>query len=66
MLLRKKPFKPFCIVMRTGERYDVFDADGVALGRSNVFLYLPSDRRMAWLAEHDIELVYQPRRSACR
>ena len=61
-LLHRQPFKPFRIVMRSGDRHDVTNPDRVAIGKSFIYWFPPSDR-MVQLAKSDIELVYEPRRS---
>jgi len=44
-LLHRKPFDPFRIVMRSGERHDITDPDRVAIAKTYVFLF-PS--RVGW------------------
>lgn len=61
-LLRCKPFKPFRIVMRSGERHDVTDPDRVAISRSYI-MWFPPTGRMARLEKREIDVVYEPRRS---
>lgn len=58
--LHRKPFSPFRIVMKSGERHEVEDPDRVALPKPDVFLFKQGDR-MLQLKENDIELVYEPR-----
>ena len=61
--LRRKPFHPFRVVMRSGARHHVVNPDRVAIGKSQMFLYSYPSNRMTWLSEADIELVYEPRRA---
>ncbi|HEY8746414.1 MAG TPA: hypothetical protein VIM11_00460 [Tepidisphaeraceae bacterium] len=58
--LHCKPFSPFRIVMRSGERHEIVDPVKVAVGKSKVMTLTP---RLKELAESEIELVYQPRRA---
>ena len=60
-LLRRKPFRLVRVVMRCGQRYDIVDPDKVAVGLSEVFLFLPPSDRMKRLPKSDIELIYEPR-----
>jgi len=59
-LLHRKPFNPFRIVMRSGQRHEITDPDRVAINRSFIFWFPPAGR-MERLAKADIELVYEPR-----
>ena len=61
-LLHRKPFKPFRVVMRSGDRHDVTDPNRMAIGKSYVYWFPPAGR-MVQLAKREIELVYEPRRS---
>jgi len=57
--LHRKPFSPFRIVMRSGQRHEIVDPQKVAIGKTVVFAFLP---KMTEMAESEIELVYEPRR----
>jgi hypothetical protein len=60
--LRRKPFSPFRIVMKSGERHEVVYPEKIAIGKDQVFLVEQPATRMASLREADIELVFEPRR----
>lgn len=60
-LLRRKPFSPFRIVMKSGERHDINDRDRIALGQSRIH-WFPTTGKWVQLATNEIELVYEPRR----
>jgi hypothetical protein len=61
--LRQKPFRPFRIVMRSGERYDIVDPFKVAVGPKRAFALLPPREAMKEMPESEIELVYEPRKA---
>ena len=56
--LPQKPFRPFRIVMRSGDRHDITDPLRVAIGKSSVYVHV---KTMAELRETEIDLVYEPR-----
>ena len=58
--LHRKPFSPFRIVMRSGQRNEIVDPQKVAIGKTVVLAFLP---KMTEMAESEIELVYEPRRA---
>jgi hypothetical protein len=60
--LRRKPFRRFRVVMRSGERHDITDPDRVALGQMTVHWFPPSGR-WTQMSDDEIELVYEPRRA---
>jgi hypothetical protein len=57
--LRRKPFHPFRVVLRSGERYEIVDPEKVAVGQTKAFALVRG--KMAELRESEIELVYEPR-----
>jgi hypothetical protein len=56
-LLHRDPFKPFRVVMTSGESYEVTDPDLVAIGHSHVFYCFPGSDKMAWLRLNQIAHV---------
>lgn len=58
--LRQKPFRPFRVLTRTGERHEITDPERVAIRRPDVFVFSASGR-LTHLREDEIELVYEPR-----
>jgi len=58
--LHRKPFHPFRIVTKSGERHDVTDPVRVALRQPDLFLF-GRNERMKQLKESDIDVVYEPR-----
>jgi hypothetical protein len=61
-LLRRKPFKPFRVVLKSGERHDIDDPDRIALGKSLIHWFPQGDKRVQ-LSVNEIELVYEPRQA---
>ncbi len=59
--LRRKPFRPFRVVLRSGARYDIREPDKVAIGPSKAYAFLPPRYGITVLPEDDIELVYERR-----
>jgi hypothetical protein len=59
-LLHEKPFHPFRIVMKSGERHDVVDPEKIAIGQNQLFLYSGRTEKMTWLKVAEVELVYAP------
>ena len=58
--LRHKPFRPFRVVMRSGQRHDIVDREKIAIGQTKAYAFL---LRMTEIAASEIELVYEPRRA---
>jgi hypothetical protein len=59
-LLRRKPFRPFRVVMRSGARHEIIHPEKVAIGPARAFAFLP---RIVAMPESEIELVYEPRQA---
>ncbi|HEY2584471.1 MAG TPA: hypothetical protein VGI81_01755 [Tepidisphaeraceae bacterium] len=59
-LLRRKPFRPFRVLMRSGARHEIIDPNKVAVAATRAVAFLP---RMTDMPEDEIELVYEPRQA---
>jgi urocanate hydratase len=59
-LLCQKPFCPFRVVMKSGQRHDINDPDRMAISRSELHWFAKTDEwiRMRW---DEIDVVYEPR-----
>jgi len=58
--LRQKPFRPFRIVMRSGERHEIDDCEKIAVGFVRAH-WFPKGSSWIDIPEAEIELVYEPR-----
>lgn len=63
-LLRRKPFSPIRVIMRSGKRFEINNPERVAVSPTRVFLAPDAGRRMEWLKGDEIELVFVPRRAS--
>jgi riboflavin biosynthesis pyrimidine reductase len=61
--LHQKPFKPFRIVIDSGERFDIVDRLKIAIRKPKVYIVCaPNGReRVKEVHEKDIAVVYEPR-----
>lgn len=59
-LFRRKPFRPFRVVMQSGARHEIVDPEKVAVADTRVYAFLP---RMTEMPDDEIELVYEPRQA---
>ena len=58
--LHQKPFRPFCVVMKSGERHDINHPERMAIGLSELHRFGKKDK---WIRMNldEIDVVYEPR-----
>ena len=61
-LLHQKPFRPFRVVLKSGERHDINDPTRMAIGLSEIHWFAKNDK-WARMKVKDIDVVYEPRKS---
>jgi hypothetical protein len=60
--LHRKPFAPFRIVMKSGERHDIDDAERIALSKSEIH-WFPKTGKWVHLSADEIDVVYKARQA---
>ena len=58
--LRQKPFRPFRVVMKSGERHDINDPHRMAIGLSELHWFAKNDKHVS-MKVSEIDVVYEPR-----
>jgi hypothetical protein len=53
-LLDKEPFRPFRIVLTSGDRYEVLNRHLVAIGDSEIFYCYPQTDRFVYIRKNQI------------
>jgi hypothetical protein len=59
--LHQKPFRPFRVVMKSGERHEIDDPDRIAISRSEIHWFAENERWVRMKLD-EIDLVYEPRK----
>ena len=60
--LHQRPFVPFRIVTKSGERHEIDNAERIALSKSEVH-WFPKEGKWVRLPDDQIDVVYAPRRA---
>lgn len=60
--LHQKPFRPFRVVMKSGERHDITDPTRMAIGLSYLHWFTKNDKHVE-MKVSEIDVVYEPRKA---
>jgi hypothetical protein len=63
-LKARNPFIPFTIVLASGDRYSIENADALAIGSAQLHYYLPRSDRAVHMALNQITVVEESEHKA--